>query len=54
MNSCVSKNTNQEGSLNGLQAKVEFASCTENSEEANSQAVDEEYLLLDISESSGD
>lgn len=54
MNICVSKNTNQEGSLNGLQTNVTFASCTENSEEANSQAVDEEYMLLGITESPSD
>lgn len=48
------KNANQEGFLNGLQTNVKFASCTENSEEANSQAADEEYLLWDISESPSD
>lgn len=50
MNICVSKNTNQEGFLNGLQTNIKFAPFTENSEEGNSQAMDEEYLL-EISES---
>lgn len=51
MNVCVSKNTNQKGSFNGLQTNVKFAFCTENLKEAHSHAVDEEHLLLDIRES---
>lgn len=54
MNICVSKNTNQEGFLSVLQANIKFTSWTKNLEEANSQIVDKELLLLNISESSSD
>lgn len=54
MNICVSKNTNQEGFLSVLQTNIKFTSWTKNLEEANSQIVDKELLLLDISESSSD
>lgn len=54
MNICVSKNTNQEGFLSVLQTNIAFASWTKNLEEANSQIVDKELLLLDVSELSSD